>query len=179
MAVLLNINLQQTETFNEIANWLGQLLPDFKKLNIVMADEKGKGQIFFSEGKWPESVLLPLATASDGIIRLLCILTILFNKQKPSLIILDEPENGIHPAIRKYIADFSIAASDEAQLFFLTHDSESLRQFDLEMIYYFKRKSGSTEVRQLSKENKLTETIKALNDIEKDTIVSTHSTNSL
>lgn len=177
LKVLLNLNFQQKDTFTMIKDWLSQLLPDFKDLIIQTSTTKGDAFIAFSENNW--DVYAPITQASDGIIRLLCILTILFNKEKPSLIILDEPENGIHPAIRKYIADFSIAASDEAQLFFLTHDSESLRQFDLEMIYYFKRKSGSTEVRQLSKENMLTDTIKALNDVEKDTIVSTHSTNSL
>ena len=62
---------------------------------------------------------------------------------------------------------------------FLTHDSESLRQFKLEMIYYFKRKSGATQVRQLSDEKSITETIKALKDIEKNIVVSTHLSDSL
>ena len=132
----------------------------------------------FSEEGWYNKYI-PLTQASDGIIRILCILTILFNKQKPTLIIFDEPENGIHPAIRNYIADFSIAASDDTQVILLTHDSESLRQFELDMIYYFKRKGETTEVKRLSDEKSLTETIKALKDIEKNVVVSTHISDSL
>lgn len=177
LIVLLNLNFQQKEIFAEIKDWLIQLIPDFKDLIIQTSSKKGGAYIAFSEERW--NIYAPLTHASDGIIKLLCILTILFNKEKPYLIILDEPENGIHPAIRNYIADFSIAASDEAQIMFLTHDSESLRQFDLEMIYYFKRKSGATEVRQLSDEKALTETMKALKDIEKNTVVSTHLSDSL
>lgn len=178
MTVLLNISFQQKDIFKEIRDWLILLIPNFQDLIIQTSNEKGKAFPSFSEEGW-DNKYTPLTQASDGIIRLLCILTILFNKSKPNLIILDEPENGIHPAIRNYIADFSIAASDDTQLILLTHDSESLRQFELEMIFYFKRKTESTEVRRLSDDKALTETIKALKDIEKNTVVSTHISDSL
>lgn len=178
LTVLLNLNFKQNEIFTEIKDWLIQLVPSFKDLTIHITDKKGVANITFTEEGWYNRYA-PLNQASDGIIRLLCILTILFNKEKPSLIILDEPENGIHPALRNYIVDFSIATSDDTQVMFLTHDSESLRKFELEMIYYFKRKSGDTEVRQLSDEKSLTETMKALRDIEKNIVVSTHFSDSL
>ncbi|MBA7526355.1 hypothetical protein ES705_18517 [subsurface metagenome] len=177
LKVLLNLSFQQKEIFTEIKDWLIQLIPGFKDFIIQTSTNKGDAYIAFSEEMW--NIYSPLTQASDGIIRLLCILTILFNKEKPNLIILDEPENGIHPAIRNYVADFAIAASDDAQIMFLTHDSESLRQFELEMIYYFKRKHGATEVKQLSDVKSLTETMKALKDIEKNTVVSTHLSDSL
>lgn len=179
ISVLLNINLQQKEVFEEIGDWLNRLLINFRELRLKMSDEKGKGEILFSEVKWPKSRLFPIKWASDGIIRLMCILAILFNKEKPTLIMFDEPENGFHPAIREYIIGFSIAASDESQLIYITHDSESLRHFELEMIYYFKRKGRFTEVKRLSEEESLTETIKTLKDIEKNTVVSTHLSDSL
>jgi len=178
MKVLLNLNFQQTEIFNEINEWLVRLIPNFQDLTVQTINKEGKAQLTFSEEGWHKRYA-PLDQASDGIIRLLCILTILLNKEKPTLIILDEPENGIHPALRYYVVDFSIAASDDTQIIFLTHDSESLRHFDLEMIHYFKRKSGATEVKQLSDDKALIETMKALNDIEKNTVVSTHSSDSL
>ncbi len=178
LKVLLNLNFQQTKIFAEIKDWLIQLIPDFQDLIIQTFNKRGEAYLAFSEEGWHKRYA-PLNQASDGIIRLLCILTILFNKEKPTLIIFDEPENGIHPALRYYIADFSIAASDDTQVMFLTHDSESLRQFELEMIYYFKRKRGATEVRQLSDEKAITKTMKALKDIEKNTVVSTHLSDSL
>ena len=154
------------------------MVPNFRDLIVQTSNEKGLAFLSFSEDDWNKKYA-PLIQASDGIIRLLCILTVLFNKEKPTLIIFDEPENGIHPSIRNYIADFSIAASDDTQIIFLTHDSESLRQFEIEMIYYFKRKKGTTEIKLLSDEKSLIETIKALKDIEKNTIVLTHLTDSL
>lgn len=62
---------------------------------------------------------------------------------------------------------------------FLTHDSENLRQFELEMIYYFRRKRKVTEVRWLSDGKLLTEIIKALKDIDKNTVVTTNLSDSL
>ncbi|KKK87203.1 hypothetical protein LCGC14_2755590, partial [marine sediment metagenome] len=179
ISVLLNINLQQKEVFEEIGDWLIRLMINFKELRLKMSDKKGRGEILFSEKNGPNPILIPLKWASDGIIRLLCILTILFNKEKPALMIFDEPENGFHPAIRDSIVDFSIAASDKSQLIYITHDSESLRHFELNRIYYFKREGRFTEVKRLSEVESLTETIKALKDVEKNTLVSTHSSNSL
>ncbi len=179
ISVLLNIYLQQKRVFEEIGEWLNRLLINFDELRLKLSDEKGKGEILFSEKNGPNPILIPIKWASDGIIRLLCILAILFNKEKPTLIIFDEPENGFHPAIRSSIVDFSITASDKSQLIYITHDSESLRHFELENIYYFKREGRFTEVIRLSEEESLTETIRALKDVEKNTIVSTHSSNSL
>ncbi len=179
ISVLLNINLQQKDTFEDIGNWLKRLIANFKELRLKMSDMKGKGEILFSEKGWPNSILFPIKWASDGIIRLLCYLAILFNEQKPALIMLDEPENGFHPAIRKFIVDFAITSSDIAQLIYITHDSESLRSFKMEKIFYFKRKGLHTRVIRLSDEKSLVETINDLKDIEKNTIVSTHRSDSL
>ena len=178
MTVLMNISFQQKRVFDEIKEWLVRLMPNMKDIIIQTSDRKGKAFLSFTEKDWGNR-FAPLTQASDGIIRLLCLLTILFNEKKPRILIFDEPENGLHPAIRRYVADFCIAASDDVQVIVLTHDSESLRTFDLEMIYYFRRKQGSAEVKQLSNEKSLTETMKALNDVEKNTIVSTHLSDSL
>lgn len=177
MTVLLNLKVREEETFREIKDWLIKLIPSFNSL-IIQTTGKSMAYPSFSEEGWGE-IYRPLVHASDGLIRLLCVLVILFNKKKPSIIIMDEPENGIHPALRNYIADFSIAASDDSQIIILTHDSESLRQYDLDMIYYFKRDKKYTEVKRLSEEKTLNQTIKALKDVEKDTLVSIHSSDSL
>jgi predicted ATPase len=177
MTVLLNLNAREEETFREIKDWLIKLIPSFNNL-IIQTTGKGMAYPSFSEKGWNE-IYRPLVNASDGLIRLLCIMVILFNKKKPSIILMDVPENGIHPSLRKYIADFSIAASDDSQLIIITHDSESLRQYDLEMIYHFKRDNKYTNVKSLSEEKTLNETIKVLKDVEKDTLVSIHSSDSL
>ncbi len=178
LEVLLNINFQQPEIFDEIKGWLASLVPNIKDIIINTSKKRGSAFLSFTEEGWNKQYV-PLSQASDGIIRLLCILVILFNKEKPSIIIFDEPENGIHPAIRSYIADFSIAASEDSQVLFLTHDSESLRKFELNKIYYFKREKSEVIVKKLSDVHSLTETIKALKDVEKKTLISMHSTDSL
>ena len=177
LKVLINLNFQKKNIFKEIKTWLKKLLPDLKDITMQTSLEKSEAFLTFSEKNW--DVYLPLENASDGMVRLICLLTILFNKEQTTLLILDEPENGLHPAIRKYIADFSRTVSDEIQIVILTHDSETLREYELDMIYYFKRKKGSTEVKRLSDERALVETIKALKDIDKNTVVSTHLTDSL
>ena len=178
LSVLLNLNFQQKENFNNIIDLLKKLVPNFQDLIIQTTEERGISYLAFSEMDWNKNYA-PISLASDGIIRLLCILCVLFNDIKPYCIILDEPENGIHPALRKILADFILATSDETQIFLLTHDSEMLSIFELNMIYYLKRKRNFTEIRQLRDDKSLEKLIKDLKDFDKITLIIAHKSDSI
>ena len=58
---------------------------------------------------------------SDGTLKFLCLLVVLFNPQPPPLICLEEPELGMHPDALKLIAEVLIEASQRVQLIVTTH----------------------------------------------------------
>ena len=70
------------------------------------------------------------ADLSDGTLRFLFILAILANPKPPSLIAIDEPETGLHPAMQRIVAEFAVDAATRSQVVLTTHSPEFLDAFD-------------------------------------------------
>lgn len=66
---------------------------------------------------------------SDGTLRFLFLITILANPQLPSLVVIDEPETGLHPTMLPIIADFAVDASTRSQVIISTHSADFLDAF--------------------------------------------------
>jgi len=70
------------------------------------------------------------ADLSDGTLRFLQLLTILANPKPPSLIAIDEPETGMHPAMQRIVAALATDAAARTQVVLTTHSPEFLDAFD-------------------------------------------------
>ncbi len=57
---------------------------------------------------------------SDGTLRFMCLATLLLQPTPPALILLDEPELGLHPFAIRMLADMLEAASSRAQVLLAT-----------------------------------------------------------
>ena len=81
---------------------------------------------------------------SDGTVRMLCWATILRSHKLPSLIVIEEPEVGIHPAWLKVLAEWIKLASERTQVIITTHSPDLLDCFTdrLENVYVFNQKQG-------------------------------------
>ena len=79
---------------------------------------------------------------SDGTVRMLCWATILRSHKLPSLIVIEEPEVGIHPAWLKVLAEWIKLASERTQVIITTHSPDLLDCFTdrLENVYVFNQK---------------------------------------
>ena len=83
-----------------------------------------------------------LRELSDGTVRMLCWATILRSHKLPSLIVIEEPEVGIHPAWLKVLAEWIKLASERTQVIITTHSPDLLDCFTdrLENVYVFNKK---------------------------------------
>lgn len=72
---------------------------------------------------------LYLNEMSDGTIRMLCWASVLLSPEPPSLIVIDEPELGIHPAWLPILAEWIKRASKRTQLIVTTHSPDLLDGF--------------------------------------------------
>jgi len=112
--------------------------------------EGGTVQIFFSEGDFS----IPATRLSDGTLRYLCLMAILYDPKPPPLICIEEPELGLHPDILPKLADHLVKASRRTQLIVTTHsdilvDAMTERP---EAIVVCEKHYGKTEMRRLKKE---------------------------
>lgn len=89
---------------------------------------------------------------SDGTIRFICLVTALMQPDPPSMIILDEPELGLHPFAINLLADLIKSASERTQVIVSTQSPQLLDHFDPEHIVVVNRKEGRSVFERLSSE---------------------------
>ena len=91
-----------------------------------------------------------LAQESDGTIRLLAMLTALFQDPAPSLIGLEEPELAIHPGAMAVLADTMKEASTRGQVLVATHSPDLINLLPIESIRAVTSEGGSTRVGEVA-----------------------------
>ena len=72
---------------------------------------------------------IPAARLSDGTLRYLCLLTILYHPTPPPLICLEEPEIGLHPDLISGLAEMLKEASQRTQIIVTTHSDLLVSKF--------------------------------------------------
>ena len=87
-----------------------------------------------------------LSQESDGTLRLLAILTALFQDPAPPLIGLEEPELAIHPGAMAVLADTMKEASLRGQVLVATHSPDLINLLPIESIRAVTAEDGSTRV---------------------------------
>ena len=95
-----------------------------------------------------------LAQASDGAILLLGFLALTYSPKPPDLILIEEPENGIHPKrlieVAKLLRQFVQREENAPQIIMTTHSPYLLSEFQPEEVTLMRRKSDdSTEASPL------------------------------
>jgi len=93
------------------------LYPRFEDYGVIV--EGGTVQIFFTEKEYH----IPATRLSDGTLRYLSLLAILYSPYKPSLLCIEEPELGLHPDILPTIAEILKEVSTETQIVVTTHSN--------------------------------------------------------
>jgi len=69
---------------------------------------------------------------SDGTLRFICLATLLLQPNRPALILLDEPELGLHPFAIRILAEMLEAASKRVQVVLATQSVSLLNNFGLQ-----------------------------------------------
>ena len=82
---------------------------------------------------------------SDGTLRFICLTTLLLQPQLPSVIVLDEPELGLHPAAIALLAEMIKSASQKSQVVISTQSITLINHFAPEEIIVAERKADTGE----------------------------------
>lgn len=117
--------------------------------DIRVKIQAGTVQIFFHEEGLYRGV--PGFRLSDGMLRFLCLLTILCHPNPPPLIAIEEPELGLHPDAVSVVGELLLAASQKTQLIVTTHSSTLVSALSdtPEAIVVTERDSGGTTFKRL------------------------------
>ena len=100
------------------ANFIDKLSDVYEGLtDFELNFQGGSVEILFTEG----DLAVPASRLSDGSLRYLCLLAILLDPEPPLLVVIEEPELGLHPDLMPKIADLLVDASSRCQLVVTTH----------------------------------------------------------
>lgn len=105
-------------TKQRILELLQEFSPRF--VDFEVTPEGGQLQLYVQEAEQ----MIPARRLSDGTLRYLCLVTILADPNPLPLVVIEEPELGLHPDVLPAIRDLLVDASQRSQLFVSTHSTQ-------------------------------------------------------
>lgn len=133
--ILHRIKNNHSLQYEKIEELLKNINPNFKDINFDVIGSKFI--IALREKNLTKTV--GVEHISDGTLRFLLLLAILYNPDRGCLICLDEPEIGLHPDMINMIAESIKQASLNSQIIIATHSPLLLNSFNLEDCLIFEK----------------------------------------
>ncbi|MFA4852564.1 MAG: AAA family ATPase [Bacteroidales bacterium] len=109
---------QHSPLLNEILNKLSSRVPRLEKVDAdIMQD--GRLLLQIKDAPFEQPILSKFA--SDGTLKMLAYLTVLYDPNPPQLIGIEEPENQLHPRLLPDLCEECRASAEQSQLMITTH----------------------------------------------------------
>jgi predicted ATPase len=134
--------LQQTDndTYSQIRKTVALAIPffdDFVLKPTKLPTEEEQIRLLWKQKDsdyafWPSQL-------SDGSIRFICLVTALMQPKPPSIIIIDEPELGLHPYAIVLLGSLIRAASEKSQIIISTQSVALLNEFTIDDLIIVER----------------------------------------
>ena len=147
-AVLHRLERQDIKRFELICEHIGRVLPVFDRFQI----EESYGKVLLRwKAKGTDKTYGPHLT-SDGSLRFFSLVTLLNlpPEMLPDVVLLDEPELGLHPAAVALIGGMIKALAQERQVIVATQSPLLVDEFALDEIFVLNLVDGRTEFNKLA-----------------------------
>ncbi|WP_353932711.1 AAA family ATPase [Okeanomitos corallinicola TIOX110] len=134
--VLDNLIQENIDFEDSINQAMKSILPKTRRLRPIRSGRLSLTvEWYFEDSKEP----FYLSEMSDGTVRMLCWATILYSPVLPSLLVIDEPELGLHVSWMPILAEWIKQAARKTQIIITTHSPDLLDHFTdcLENVYCF------------------------------------------
>ncbi|MBE9128125.1 MULTISPECIES: AAA family ATPase [unclassified Coleofasciculus] len=109
---------QHPDRLGQILNTLSQRIPRLEKVETEMMPD---GRLLLQVKDAPFAHPILAKFASDGTLKMLAYLTVLYDPDPPQLVGIEEPENHLHPRLLPELAEECRSASARTQLMVTTH----------------------------------------------------------
>lgn len=150
-AFLFDIRKNNEKTYQKIVKTIQRVAPFFH--TFVLEPEAGNVETI--RLKWKHKGTDEYFGAhdlSDGTLRFMCLATLLLQPNLPTIILLDEPELGLHPFALKILASMFRVTSKQTQIIASTQSPTLADEFDIEDIIVVDRVENSSVFHRLDNE---------------------------
>ena len=126
--------------YRRIVRYIQQVMPQFGDF-IMEPSVVNKDYISLDWREKGSDFIFGVNQISDGTLRFMALATLLLQPTKtmPSLIVIDEPELGLHPKAISLLAGLIKKASENAQIVLATQSPNLLDEFDADKVVVIER----------------------------------------
>ena len=142
--VLIHLRENDLPRYNMICRHIPRVLPEFGGFELDV--DYGKTLLLWRAKTTGQTIGAHLT--SDGSLRALCLITLLNlpSELLPGIILLDEPELGLHPFAISLVSHMAKAMARERQVIIATQSPYFVDAFGLDEIVVLETRNGKTEV---------------------------------
>ena len=119
----------EQDHYTKIIDTIRLVFPQFS--DFIFREEKGKQSVYWMD-KTSGGYAFPLSALSEGTARFVALAVLLIQPCPPKLILIDEPELGLHPFAVAALADLIKFAGQRSQIIVSTQSVQLLNAFDPE-----------------------------------------------
>ncbi|HTI19689.1 MAG TPA: AAA family ATPase [Kutzneria sp.] len=141
-AVLLRLRDEEQAAYKRILGAIRLVAPFVR--DFVLVPEGNADRVRLRWRQIGSDSIFSANQMSDGTLRFVCLATLLLQPDPPSLIVLDEPELGLHPFAVVQLADLLRQASTKSQVLIATQSVTLMNQFDLDDLVVVEREEGAS-----------------------------------
>lgn len=148
--VLFRLQEYDNRCYQRIVDTIRLILPFFS----TFALEPQYNRLLLNWRERSSDQVFSVSQASDGMLRVLSLVTLLLQPERdlPDVLILDEPELGLHPYAINIVGGLIRAASTKIQVIVATQSTALVDCFEPEDIVVVEREGRSSTFRQLDAE---------------------------
>jgi predicted ATPase len=149
-AILYRLQQERSDHYRRILLQLRRLIPDFR--DFVLEPE-GNRILLGWRGHDPEYTFGP-HQLSDGSLRLMALVTLFLQPPEdlPDMIIVDEPELGLHPAAEAILAGMVRSVASRCQVILATQSASLVDHFDPQDVIVCEMADGTSRFRRPTEE---------------------------
>ena len=146
--MLRRLEYEDIRRYEMICRQIGRILPGFDRFDIQ--ESYGKVALRW-KAKWSDKTFGAHLT-SDGSLRFFALATLLNlpSEMLPDVVMLDEPELGLHPAAIELVGGMIQSLAAERQVIVATQSPLLVSAFDLDEIFTLDLHDGETKAHKLS-----------------------------
>jgi predicted ATPase len=150
-AFLYRLRMTEADAYRNITDVIRMVSPFFGDFTL-QPDRLNPDKIRLEWQERGSDAYFDANSLSDGTLRFICLATLLLQPELPSLVLLDEPELGLHPYAITVLADLLRSAATRSQVVVSTQSVTLVNQLAPEDILVVDRVDGASVFRRLGQE---------------------------
>ncbi len=150
-AFLYYLQRKENDHFRNIEDTIRQIAPFFDGFSLEPS-RLNPDKIRLEWKEKGSDAYFNASSISDGTLRFICLATLLLQPELPTVVLLDEPELGLHPAAINIMTNMLSSAAEQSQVLVATQSVTLVNHLQPQDVWTVKREDGQSVFQQLVRE---------------------------